>query len=358
MRTHTRTALTLSIQRIPLMGCLLLCLLPGCKRTESGGTEPAATTTPAEPATTPTPAEPATTPPAGSADDKCLTLKPIYRTKGVHSPCYCGPDECVETRAPTDPPDPTYPEHWVSSWTMFRVFNNYQDNLPPYANPPQGLREGEDYAVSYGATYYDDAYVPADGDGRGAMMEHYEKWCLPIFPIDNEFTCSFVSLGNKAYFLTYEADRPKDMPACCLFSPYNHPPRRDFIKHLPYSAEDSAHLDDSLQAYRYIAKGSGGAGIWFAYAFYKDRWLDADKKYLAPQSFYFSGSPTDPPNAPFVSQNYTDFRIEKPDPKTTWDQVAAMCPAEPPACHLFHPPKSDGAAPADKASKNWSNLEF
>ncbi|MCH9697535.1 MAG: hypothetical protein K0U68_05465 [Gammaproteobacteria bacterium] len=294
--------------------------------------------------------------------DKCKTLSPVYQTKGVHNSCYCGPDKCIEKRMLTDPSDPKYPEHWVSNWTMFRVFNNYENNLPPYANPPEGLTEGEDYEVSYGTTYFDNGFVPKDGDGYGAMMEHYQKRCLPIFPISNHFTCSFISLGNKAYFLTYEQDRPANMPPCCLFSPLNHPPRTDFIKHLPYSAEDSTHLNNSLQAYRYIAKGPGGAGIWFAYGFFKDQWLDADKKFLKPQSFYFSGSPANPPNAPFVSQNYTDFSIEKPDPEKTWDQVAAMCPSDPPPCHLFKPVTSDNTS--DKKSTetiqntNWSNLNF
>lgn len=305
----------------------------------------------------------------GTIDDKtkCQTLSPIYSTKGVHNPCGCGADECVEKRAPTDPPDPVYPSHWTAAWTMFRVFNGYETNLPPYADPPQGLQEGRDYEVSYGATYYDNDYIPADRDGSGAMMEHYDKRCLPIFPLSNHFTCSFISLGNKAYFLTYPGDRPAGMPPCCLFSPYNHPPRPDFIKHLPYSAEDSAHLGNSLQAYRYIAPGPGGAGIWFAYGFYKDRWLDPDKKYLLPQSFYFSGSPTSPPDAPFVSQNYSSFRIEAPDPGKTWDLVKTMCPARPPACQLFDPPSA--AAPAAPAAvpavpaaparnTNWSDLDF
>lgn len=293
---------------------------------------------------------------ASTADGKCSTLSPIYNTKGVHSPCLChgdactdgcAGDRCVEKRKPGTPPDPSYPPTWVSEWTMYRVFAGYEENLPPWASPPAGLTAGKDYEVSYGATYYDDTYVPADGDGTGAMMEHYEKRCLPIFPIDNTFTCSFISLGNNAYFLTYEADRPKDMPPCCMFSPYNHPPRPDFIKHLPYSAEDSAHLDDTLQAYRYVTPAP--ENIWFAYAFEKDQYLDAGKKYLRPQSFYFSGYPQPPANAPFVSQTYSNFRIEKPDPKQTWDQVAATCPREPPACRLFDPI----ATTAGEAAPSW-----
>ncbi|MGL1446916.1 hypothetical protein ACSTIZ_00215, partial [Vibrio parahaemolyticus] len=68
--------------------------------------------------------------------------------------------------------------------------------------------------------------------------EHYEKKCLPIFPMENNYSCSFISLGPIAFFVTYD-DRPKDMPKVCLFSPLNHPPARDFIKHLPYSLGDS-----------------------------------------------------------------------------------------------------------------------
>lgn len=293
------------------------------------------------------------------ASDPCKTLSPIYPTKGVHNPCGCGEDECVEERKPSDPPNPRYPEHWVSRWNMYRVFHGYEDNLPPYADPPAGLERGVDYELSHGATYYDDAYEPADGDGRGAMMEHYEKFCLPIFPIDSDFTCSFISLGNKAYFLTYDDDRPEGMPPCCLFSPLNHPPRPDFIKHLPYSAEDSEHLDDSLQAYRYIAKGPEDEDIWFAYAFWRDEWLDAEHQYQKPQSFYFSGSLDKPPDAPFVSQNYVDFRIERPDPAETWEQVAKTCPKDPPPCHLFDPPETEGKANvAAPHGAGWDDADF
>ncbi len=45
--------------------------------------------------------------------------------------------------------------------------------------------------------------------------------------------------------------------------------------------------------------------------------------------------PTDPPNAPIVSQNYTNFRMQRPDPEATWAQVARMCPAQPEWCCLF-----------------------
>ena len=158
-----------------------------------------------------------------------------YYTGGVHNTVGCPlPGSCVYPRKPGEPSDPLFPEWWVSNWTMYRIYNQaaIQQYPPPYASPPAGMTEGQDYEKSYGASYYDASYVPADGDGRGAMMEHYEKRCLPIFPGSNQYSCSFVSLGNKAYFLRY-ADRPKGTPQCCQFSLDNHPPRRDFIKHLP-----------------------------------------------------------------------------------------------------------------------------
>ncbi|UGA40144.1 hypothetical protein JOS77_12820 [Chromobacterium haemolyticum] len=179
-----------------------------------------------------------------------------YYTGGVHNTVGCLlPGSCVYPRKPGEPSDPLFPEWWVSDWTMYRIFNQaaIKEYPPPYASPPAGMSEGQDYETSYGASYYDSSYVPADGDGRGAMMEHYEKRCLPIFPGSNHYSCSFVSLGNKAYFLRY-ADRPKGTPQCCQFSLDNHPPRRDFIKHLPYNAAQSTHLNGSVQAYSRVVQ--------------------------------------------------------------------------------------------------------
>lgn len=259
----------------------------------------------------------------------------LYYTNGVHNDIGCTPpSKCIAKRKPGEPSDPQYPAWWTSEWTMYRVFKNYKKFPPPYASPPAGLTP-DDYEVSYGATYYDSTYVPKDGDGKGAMLEHYKERCLPIFPMENHYTCSFVSLGNKAYFLRYNS--PTAPPSCCRFSPMNHPPRRDFIKHLPYSKERSRHLDNSLQAYALIVP-NGGDGILFGYAFYKKPAPDSYDKsaapYRHPQSFYFSGSPTIPPNAPIVSQNYTNFRMEKPKSET-WDEVARICSPEPEWCCLF-----------------------
>ncbi|NWA81562.1 hypothetical protein [Pseudomonas sp. D2002] len=262
----------------------------------------------------------------------------VYFTNGVHNSegCTAQNGNCIAKRAPGDPSDPFFPAQWISDWTMYRVMNNYQNNPPPYSNPPATLKPA-DYTVSRGTSYYDTTYIPADGDGFGAMMEHYEKYCLPIFPIkNNNYSCSFVSLGNKAYFLTYPQDRPKDMPACCMFSPMNHPPRQDFIEHLPYSAERSKHLNGSVQAYALDLDSPSGP-ILFGYAFNKQQ--TGKPPYRLPQSFFFSGD-TSVANAPIVSQNYTNFRIAKPNPAQTWDQVAAMCPSNPPPCQLFEPPAS------------------
>lgn len=286
----------------------------------------------------------------------------IYYTGGVHNDLGCVPAErCIYPRKPGEPSDPLWPEAWVSTWTMYRVFANYEQYPPPYASPPAGLSPN-DYQVSYGASYYDAAYVPEDGDGEGAMMEYYDRFCLPIFPSANDYSCAFVSLGNQAWFLRYD-DRPPDTPACCRFSPKNHPPRRDFIKHLPYDAQRSTHLGGQIQAY---AREVGPEKILFGYAFWREATSDdpADPKspkYRHPQSFYFSGSPTDPPNAPIVSQNYTSFRAQRPDPAQTWDQVARMCPADTEWCCLFATdcPEAEAtdAHPRTQRGASWAELE-
>lgn len=271
-----------------------------------------------------------------AAYNKVMSAIHTYYTGGVHNDKRCKPPQkCVYPRGADEPTNPLYPRWWTSDWTMYRVFNNYEQYPPPYSSPPAGLTPA-DYQVSYGWTAYDDTYVPKDRDGRGAMMEHYEKFCLPIFPMANNFTCSFVSLGNKAYFLRYD-DRPAGTPECCQFSLHNHPPRRDFIKHLPYNAQQSTHLDGTIQAYSRLV---GKQQILFGYSFYKEATADdpanpKSPKYRHPQSFFFSGYPLDPPNAPIVSQNYTNFVARKPDPRTTWDQVPRMCSPNPGWCCLF-----------------------
>ncbi|ROZ76207.1 hypothetical protein [Ramlibacter sp. WS9] len=271
-----------------------------------------------------------------SALDKSASARHTYYTGGVHNDKNCKPpSKCIYPRKAGEPTDPLYPKWWTSEWTMYRVFNNYDKYPPPYASPPAGLTPA-DYQVSYGATYYDSTYLPADKDGTGAMMEHYEKFCLPIFPMANNFSCSFVSLGNKAWFLRYE-DRPAGTPACCQFSLHNHPPRRDFIKHLPYNPQQSTHLDGTIQAY---SREVGPQKILFGYAFNKTATSDdpsnaKSPKYRHPQSFFFSGYPATPPDAPIVSQNYTNFRADKPNPLKTWARVPEMCTPNPGWCCLF-----------------------
>ena len=290
---------------------------------------------------------------ARAADDDPAS-RHVYSTGGVHNDKDCVPaSKCIYSRQKGEPSNPLYPVWWSSDWVMYRVFKNYDTFPPPYASPPQGLTP-DDYQTSWGATYYDSTYVPPDRDGAGAMMEHYEKFCLPIFPMSNNYTCSFVSLGNKAYFLRYD-DRPPNTPQCCQFSLKNHPPRRDFIKHLPYSAQDSSRVA-GVQAYSMTP-----GGILFGYAFYKEAQSDSyDKKaapYRHPQSFYFAGYPVDPPNAPIVSQNYTTFRIQRPDPAKTWNQVARMCPAQPGWCCLFAGDCPDAQLSSPAPAPNWSRIK-
>jgi hypothetical protein len=296
--------------------------------------------------------------------------KVVYPTYGIHNPPEYSPCEsvdCLYSRGAGEPSDPIYPLYWSAKWTMYRVFNNYSNNLPPYDGaPPSSLHEGADYQVSYGATYYDSTWRGPNGE-EGAMMEHYEEWSLPIFPMDNHFTSSFISLGNTAYFITYDQDRPKGMPPICLFSDLNHPPRRDFIKHLPYSRGDSQQLGGRVQGYSFwtnpdpnkppVQVGASpdrtaDGAILFGYAFESTWEPDAADKaaaaYRHPHSFYFSGYPLTPPNAPIVSQNYIEFAMIRPDPATTWDLVAKTAAGKPiPACSLFPSRKSKTARGVD-----------
>jgi hypothetical protein len=284
----------------------------------------------------------------------------VYATYGVHNSAHaneCATADCTYQRKPGEPTNPTFPPYWSSNWTMYRVFNNYAKNPPPYdGKPPPPLVEGQDYEASQGATYYDSTW---QGErGQGAMMEYYEKRCLPIFPISNHYTCAFISLGKTAYFVTYPEDRPKGMPPVCLFSPDNHPPGLDFIKHLPYAAADGERLGGKVQGYSFWVDHATGkpiqvgvspdrtedGAIMFGYAFESTPRPDSVEKTLAPyrhpQSFYFSGVPIDPPNAPIVTQIYTDFAMAKPDPAKTWAQVSGLDPATLPECQLFDPPSN------------------
>ncbi|WP_147125301.1 hypothetical protein [Shimia ponticola] len=268
----------------------------------------------------------------------------VYATFGVHNPPAYSPCQvpgCVYHRAEGEPSNPLFPPQWQSEWTMYTVTAGYQDNPPPYPLDI-GSVDGLEYTTSYGATFYDSTFEHPDFPGEGAMMEYYDEKCLPIFPIDNSFSCAFISLGDTAYFLTYD-DRPEGMPDCCLFSSLNHPPRRDFVKHLPYSVADSTRTYlPGVQAYSLTTPGPGGAPILFGYAFNSaytvDDAADATLKtpYRHPNQFYFSGSPTIPPNAPIVTQIYTGFMSTPPTPEDTWNQVGDMCTAEPlPKCKLF-----------------------
>jgi hypothetical protein len=300
----------------------------------------------------------------------------VYPTYGVHNPpsnSPCTNSDCVYVREPGQPTDPRYPDYWSSNWTMYRVFNGYVDHPPPYDRaPPPPLKPGRDYEISWGATYYDSTWRGPSGEG--AMMEHYEDRCLPIFPISNHFTCSFISLGDTAFFVTYAKDRPKDMPPVCLFSPLNHPPRQDFIIHLPYSPGDSAQLGNRVQGYSFWVSHADGKpiqtgvspdhtkdeGVMFGYAFDSkptpDRVDRSAMPYRHPQSFYFSGFPKPPANAPIVSQNYTNFAMIKPDPKTTWDQVNKLDPKTLPACQLFNAPAGVMAVPNTGRAATWGNI--
>jgi hypothetical protein len=74
-----------------------------------------------------------------------------------------------------------------------------------------------------------------------------------------------------------------------------------------------------------------------------DRAERTAQPYRHPQSFYFSGYPLPPTNAPMVSQNHRDFAMIWPDPKTTWNTVSKLNSKSLPPCQLFNPPPSAAA---------------
>lgn len=154
------------------------------------------------------------------------------------------------------------------------------------------------------------------------------------------------------------------MVPVCLFSPLNHPPHRDFIKHLPYSKGDSEQLGGRIQGYSFwtspeqcqppIQVGArpdrtADRAILFGYAFESEPRPDSydtlAAPYRHPQSFYFSGYPLSPPDAPIVTQIYTEFAMIRPDPAKTWDLVKAFADGKPiPTCNLFGSRKHATAA--------------
>ena len=102
-------------------------------------------------------------------------------------------------------------------------------------------------------------------------------------------------------------------------------------------------------------------GPLLGYAFEKtarpDIYDRAAAPYRHPQSFFFSGEPTDPPDAPIVSQNYVNFRMQRPDPRQTWEQIAQMCTPRPQWCCLFRGdcPDKDAALPQSAhPDKQWN----
>jgi hypothetical protein len=133
----------------------------------------------------------------------------VYSTYGAHNPptdSPCADQGCVYTRKAGEPSNPRYPDYWTSHWTMYRISNPtlLAKYPPPYDGiPPRRLKPRVDYEISRGETFFDNTWRGRSGEG--AMMEHYEKRCLPIIPISNHFTCSFISLGDTAFFVTYDA---------------------------------------------------------------------------------------------------------------------------------------------------------
>jgi hypothetical protein len=124
----------------------------------------------------------------------------IFTTYGVHNnakPQACTYPTCVYSRAMGEPSDPRFPPYWTSRFAMYRIFNNYQQHPPPYDAPRMsGLRNGADYQLSWGTTYYDATWHGRLG--AHAMEEHFEHFCLPTFPFPNNYSCSIISLDHSS----------------------------------------------------------------------------------------------------------------------------------------------------------------
>lgn len=290
-----------------------------------------------------------------------------YQTYGTHNPTEVSPcqvENCVYKRKQGEPVDPLWPAYWQSDWTMYRVYGDDAGKYPPpyQGKPPKGAT----YQTSRGRTFYDSTWRGKSGEG--AMEERYDEYCLPIFPLDNHYSCKFISLGDVAYFVAGEG-RPSWMPKLCLFSGLNHPPRRDFVSHLPYSKEDSARIGLGGQGYSFWVNAVNGyvmqvgaspdlteqGGILFGYGFQANAAGE-----VMPQSFYFSGYPYAPANAPYVSQNYINFAATQPSPDI-WSEVAGVDPTTLPACQLFQPPKTAGDglkanSASTKRAPTWGDI--
>src|ERR1044072_314871 len=84
---------------------------------------------------------------AAAANEAAAGENAVYAPYGVHNPPAathgaCANPNCVYVRGPGEPADPQYPPYWQSHWTMYRVYNNYSDHMPPYNGaPPPPLQE-------------------------------------------------------------------------------------------------------------------------------------------------------------------------------------------------------------------------
>jgi hypothetical protein len=89
-----------------------------------------------------------------------------------------------------------------------------------------------------------------------------------------------------------------------------------------------------------------------------DRVDKSAKPYRHPQSFYFSGYPLAPANAPMISQNYINFAMIRPDPRTTWDLVSKLDPRTTlPACQLFNPPAEMVGLTSTRRAPTWGDIK-
>eukprot|EP01112_Ceratiomyxa_fruticulosa_P006984 TRINITY_DN1799_c0_g1_i2.p1 TRINITY_DN1799_c0_g1~~TRINITY_DN1799_c0_g1_i2.p1 ORF type:complete len:242 (-),score=45.07 TRINITY_DN1799_c0_g1_i2:205-930(-) len=206
---------------------------------------------------------------------------------------------------------PSFPEHFVTNWTIYNVLDaSYQ--LPYFNNtPPTGS-----FYTGTGATFYDWS--------RMSMREEYYDFCVPIFESGYNWTCDFLNTKNVSYLILHE-DRPKGYPSCCIFAKPFFPPAPNFIEvaNITFNISVPIWADNEKmwEAWWMLpAPDIGGPfGIGWSGVFEKD-------EEPSPRAFFFGGIPG------WVQQVYFNWENDLPDDKV-WQipddcLTAQMCKIE------------------------------
>ncbi len=61
-----------------------------------------------------------------------------------------------------------------------------------------------------------------------AQIEDREDYCVNIFPVSNNFPCTFHNINNISYLISSGPNSP--FPPCCIFAQPFHPPAPSFLR--------------------------------------------------------------------------------------------------------------------------------